>query len=60
MQFPCISDTRALAKLQALKARYDGVSLWRGVDDPLFIEEMLETFCFASPDYEEIIMGDLA
>ena len=60
MQFPCISDTRALAKLQALKARYDGVSLRRGDDDPLFIEELLETFSFASPDFEEIILGDLA
>ena len=59
-QFPCISDPRAVAKSQALKAQYDEVSLRRGEDDPLFVEELSETFSFASPDYEETILGDPA
>ena len=40
IQFPLISDKCAVAKLQVLKARYDGVSLRRGDDDPLFDEEL--------------------
>ena len=42
IQFPLISDKCAVAKLQTLKARYDGVSLRRGDDDPLFDEELSE------------------
>ena len=60
IQFPCIIDKNVVEKLQTLKARYDGVSLRRGEDDPLFIEELSETFSLSSPKYEEIILGDTA
>ena len=60
MQFPCNTDKNVVEKLQTLKARYDGVSLRRGEDDPLFIEELSETFSLSSPKYEEIILGDTA
>ena len=60
MQFPCIQDKNAVEKLQTLKARYDGVSLRRGEDDPLFVKELSETFNLSSPNYEDIILGDTA